>query len=37
MKQLHKIGGAHLLCENNHCAKFEYKGINTVAVTDYTN
>ena len=22
---------------NNHCAKFEYKGMNTVGVTDYTN
>ena len=21
----------------NHCAKFEYKAIKTVAVTDYTN
>ena len=22
---------------NNHYAKFEYKGLNTVGVTDYTN
>ena len=37
MKQFHKIGDAHLQCVNNHYAKFEYKGINTVGVTDYTN
>ena len=24
-------------CVNNHCAKFEYKGMKTVGVTDYTN
>ena len=34
---MHKIGGAHLLCVNNHYAKFEYKGMKTVGVTDYTN
>ena len=34
---MHKIGGAHLQCVNNHCEKFEYKGMNTVGVTDYTN
>ena len=34
---MHKIGGAHLQCVNNHRAKFEYKGMNTVGVTDYTN
>ena len=22
---------------NNHCAKFEYKGMKTAGVTDYTN
>ena len=27
---MHKIGGAHLQCVNNHYAKFEYKGMNTV-------
>ena len=37
MKQSHKIRGAHLQCVNNHHAKFEYKGMNTVGVTDYTN
>ena len=44
MKQSHKIGGAHLQCVNNHSqcvnnhsVKFEYKGMNTVGVTDYTN
>ena len=34
---MHKIGGAHFQCENNHYAKFEYKGMKTVGVTDYTN
>ena len=34
---LHKIRGAHLQCVNNHYAKFEYKGMNTVGVTDYIN
>ena len=36
---MHKIGvgGAHLQCVNNHYAKFEYKGMKTVVVTDYTN
>ena len=24
-------------CMNNHYAKFEYKGMKTVGVTDYTN
>ena len=28
---------AHLQCVNNHCVKFEYKGMNTVGVTDYTS
>ena len=37
MKQSHKIEGAHLQCVNNHYAKFEYKEINTVEVTDYTS
>ena len=27
---MYKIGGAHLQCENNHYAKFEYKGMKTV-------
>ena len=30
---MHKIGGAHLQCVNNHYAKFEYKGLNTVGVS----
>ena len=34
---VYKIGGAQLQCMNNHCAKFEYKGMKTVGVTDYTN
>ena len=32
-----KIVGAHLQCVNNHYAKFEYKEMKTVGVTDYTN
>ena len=31
------IRGAHLQCQNNHCAKLEYKGMKTVVVTDYTH
>ena len=33
---VHKIGGAHLQCVNNHYLKFEYEGMNTVGVSDYT-
>ena len=29
---VHKIGGAHLQCVNNHYVKYEYKGMNTVGV-----
>ena len=36
-RNVHNIGGAHLQCVNNHYAKFEYKGMNTVGATDYTN
>ena len=32
-----KIGGAYLQCVNNHYAKFNYKGMETVGVTYYTN
>ena len=32
-----QIGGAHVQCMNNHYAKFEYKGMKTFGVTDYTN
>ena len=32
-----QIGTAHLQCVNNLYAKFEYKGMNSVGVTDYTN
>ena len=35
--QMHKIEGAHPKCVDNHYAKFEYKGIKTGGVTDYTN
>ena len=34
---MHKMGGAHLQCVNNHYIKYEYKEINPVGVTDYTN
>ena len=37
LSNVHLIGGAHLQCMNNHNAKFEYKGMKTVGVTDYTN
>ena len=37
LRNLHKIRGAHLQYVNNHYAKFEFKGMNTVGVTDYTN
>ena len=37
MKQSHKIEGAHLQSVSNLYAKFEYKGMNTVGVTDFTN
>ena len=34
---VHKMVGALLQCVNNHYAKFEYKVMNTVAVTNYIN
>ena len=34
---MYKIEGANLHCMNNHYAKFEYKGMKTVGVADYTN
>ena len=34
---VHKLGGAHHQCVNNHYSKFEYKLMNTVGVIDYTN
>ena len=37
ISNMHEIGGAHLQCMNNHYSKFEYKGMKTVGVTDYTN
>ena len=30
-------GEAHVQCMNNHYAKFEYKGMKTLGVTDNTN
>ena len=35
--KVHKKGGAHLQYVNYHYAKCEYKRMNTVGVTDYTN
>ena len=37
LSNVHKIGGAHLKCMDNHLTMFEYKGMKTVGVTDYTN
>ena len=37
LSNVHKVRGAHLQCMNNHYAKFEYKGMKTVGVTDYAN
>ena len=37
LSNVHKIEGAHLQWVNNHYAKFEYKRMKTVGVTDYTN
>ena len=37
LSNVHKMGGTNLQHVNNHYAKFEYIGINTVGVTDYTN
>ena len=31
------MGGAHRQCVNNDYAKFEYKGMITVVVTNFTN
>ena len=30
------VAFAHLQCVNNHNAKFEYKGMKSVSITDYT-
>ena len=37
LSNVHKIQSVHLQCVANHYAKFEYKRMNTVGVTDYTN
>ena len=34
---MHKIESAHLQFVNNHYVKYEYKGMKTAGVTDYTN
>ena len=36
MRCSHNVG-AHLQYVYNHYAKFEYKGLNTVVVTEYSN
>ena len=30
LSNVHKIGGAHHQCVNNHYAKFEYKGMKAI-------
>ena len=30
LSNVHKIGGAHFQCVNNHFAKFEYIGMKTI-------
>ena len=37
LSNVHKIRGAHLSSVHNHYANFEFKGMKTVGVTDYTN
>ena len=32
---MHKIGGAHVQCMNNHSATFEYEEMKTLGVTEY--
>ena len=34
---MRKMVGAHLQYVNNQYAKFEYKGMKSLGVTDYTN
>ena len=34
---MHKIKSADVQSMNNRYAKFEYKGMKTISVTDYTN
>ena len=31
------VAGAHLQCVNNHYGNFEYKGMKSVLITDYTH
>ena len=37
LSNVHNIQGAHFQCMDTHLAKFEFKGMKTVGVTDYTN
>ena len=37
LSNVHKMKGGHLQCVNIHYAKFEYKEMKTVEVTDNTN
>ena len=34
---MHKIGGAHLQCVNNHYAKFETQTRHPLGISDETN
>ena len=36
LSNVHKIEDAHFQCVDNHYAKFEYKGMKTFGVIDYT-
>ena len=37
LSNVHKRGGAHVQCMNNYYVIFDYLGMKTVGVTDYTN
>ena len=37
LSNVRNVNGAHVQCMKNHYAKFEYKGMKTVGVTDYIN
>ena len=37
LSNVHKMEGTNLQCMHTHYAKFEYKAMETVWVTDYTN
>ena len=37
LSNVHKVVGAHLQYVNNQYANFDYKGMKSLGVTDYTN